>query len=63
MLKISLMVWIMLRTALAGTAVIAVAGLADQAMRSIPMAALIGFGIAMPLAYLLATRIGAAQLR
>ena len=65
MLKISVIVWIMLGTALAGTAVIAVltAGLADQAMRNIPLAALVGFGIAMPLSYLVATKIGAARLR
>jgi hypothetical protein len=64
MLKISLIVWIMLGTALAGVAVIAVlaTGLADQAMKNIPFAALIGFSLAMPLSYLVARSIGASRL-
>ena len=62
MFKISLLVWIMLGTALAGTgviAVLAVPGLADQAMKNIPFAVLIGFTAAMPLSYLVARKIDA----
>jgi hypothetical protein len=66
MLKISLLVWIVLGTALAGAAVIAVLavpGLADQAMKNIPRAVLIGFALAMPLSYLVARKIGASPAR
>ena len=66
MLKISILVWIMLGTALAGTAVItvlAVPGLADQAMKNIPRAVALGFAIAMPLSYLVARKIGASPAR
>jgi len=62
MFKISLIVWIMLGTALAGTAVIAVLAvpsLADQAMKNIPFAVFIGFATAVPLSYLVARKIGA----
>jgi uncharacterized membrane protein len=61
MIKISLIVWIMLGTALAGTGVItilAVPSLAEQAMKNIPLAVLIGFVAAMPLSYLVARKIG-----
>ena len=66
MLKISLLVWIMLGTALAGTAVVAVLAvpsLAADAMKNIPFAVLLGFTAAMPLSYLVAKRIGASSLR
>ncbi len=66
MFKISLLVWIMPGTALAGTAVIAVLtvpGLADQAMKNIPHAVLIGFIVAMPPSYLVARKIGASPAR
>jgi preprotein translocase subunit SecF len=66
MFKISLIVWIMLGTALAGTAVItvlAVPDLAAQAMKNIPLAVLIGFVVAMPLSYLVARKIGASPAR
>lgn len=66
MFKISLLVWIVLGTALAGSAVIAVLavpGLAIQAMKNIPYAVLIGFAVAMPLSYLIARKIGAATAR
>jgi preprotein translocase subunit SecF len=62
MFKIALLVWIMLGTALAGTAVIsvlAVPALAAEAMKNIPFAVLIGFVAAMPLSYLVARKIGA----
>jgi preprotein translocase subunit SecF len=66
MFKISLLVWIMLGTALAGTAVIsvlAVPSLAAEAMKNIPFAVLIGFVSAMPLSYLVARKIGASAAR
>jgi preprotein translocase subunit SecF len=66
MFKISLLVWMMLGTALAGTAVIAVLAvpsLAAQAMNNIPLAVLIGFAAAMPLSYLVARKIGASPVR
>ncbi|QWG25608.1 hypothetical protein KMZ93_12390 [Bradyrhizobium sediminis] len=66
MFKISLIVWIMLGTALAGSAVIAVLAvpsLAAEAMKNIPFAVLAGFAVAMPLSYLVARRIGAAAAR
>jgi hypothetical protein len=66
MFKISLLVWMMLGTALAGTAVItvlAVPSLAAQAMKNIPLAVLIGFAVAMPLSYLVARKIGASPVR
>jgi len=61
MLKIASLIWIVLGTALAGTAMLAVlniASLADQGMKLIPLAVLCGFVIAMPLSYLVARRIG-----
>jgi hypothetical protein len=66
MFKISLLVWIMLGTALAGSAVIAVLAvpsLAAEAMKNIPFAVLIGFAAAMPLSYLVARKIGASSIR
>lgn len=66
MFKISLIVWIMLGTALAGSAVIAVLAvpsLAAEAMKNIPFAVLIGFAVAMPLSYLVAKKIGASAAR
>jgi hypothetical protein len=66
MLKISLIVWIILGTALAGSAVIAVLAvpsLAAEAMKNIPLAVLTGFAVAMPLSYLVARKIGASTAR
>jgi hypothetical protein len=66
MFKISLLVWIMLGTALAGSAVIsvlAVPSLAADAMKNIPLAVLIGFVAAMPLSYLVARKIGASSVQ
>lgn len=66
MFKISLIVWIILGTALAGSAVVAVLAvpsLAAQAMKNIPFAVLIGFAAAMPLSYLVARRIGTSATR
>ncbi len=66
MFKISLLVWIMLGTALAGSAVISVLAvpfLAADAMKNIPFAVLIGFAAAMPLSYLVARKIGASSIQ
>lgn len=66
MFKISLLVWIMLGTALAGSAVIAVLAvpsLAAEAMKNIPLAVLTGFVAAMPLSYLVARKIGTSTAR
>ncbi len=63
MVKISLLVWMVLGTALAGSAVIAVLAvpnLAGEAMKNIPYAVMAGFVLAMPLSYLVARRIGAS---
>ena len=63
MLKIAIVIWIMLGTVLAGSAVTAVltAGLATEPGRIIPLAALAGFVVAMPLSYLVARKIGASR--
>jgi hypothetical protein len=61
MLKVSVLVWIMLGTVLAGIsllAVLMVPSLTAQAMKNIPYAVFIGFVLAMPLSYLVARRIG-----
>jgi hypothetical protein len=66
MVKISLLVWIVLGTALAGSAVVAVLAvpnLAAEAMKNIPFAVMAGFALAMPLSYLVARRIGASTAR
>lgn len=57
MWKIAILVWIMLGTTVAGSAlvvVVAVPSLYAQGMRLIPIVALIGFVVAMPLAYWIA---------
>jgi len=61
MLKIAIIIWVMLGTVLAGTAVmtvLSVPGLAENPMRVIPLAALLGFLLAMPLSYIVANKIG-----
>lgn len=66
MFKISLLVWIILGTALAGSAVIAVLAVpsfATEAMKNIPFAVLAGFAVAMPLSYLVARKIEASTAR
>jgi hypothetical protein len=66
MFKISLLVWIVLGTALAGSAVVmvlAVPNLAAEAMKNIPFAVMAGFAVAMPLSYLVARAIGASTAR
>lgn len=66
MFRIALVVWIMLGTALAGTAmltVLIVPDLAAQAMKNIPLAVMAGFAVAMPLSYLVARKIGNSPAR
>jgi len=59
MLKISILVWIMLGTVLAGASLIVVLMIPGFAadMRNIPIAAVVGFVIAMPLSYFVARQI------
>jgi hypothetical protein len=64
MFRVTLVVWIMLGTTLAGTALLAVLivpELAAQAMKNIPRAVLAGFAIAIPLSYLVARKLGGSQ--
>jgi hypothetical protein len=66
MFKITILVWIMLGTALAGSAMIAVLAVPDlaaQAMKNIPLAALAGFAVALPLSYLVARKIGGSPVQ
>jgi len=66
MFRITLVGWIMLGTALAGTALLAmliVPDLSAQAMKNIPLAVLTGFAAAMPLSYLVARKIGGSTAR
>ena len=65
MFRVTLVVWIVLGTALAGSALLAVLivpDLAAQAMQNIPRAVLAGFAVAMPLSYLVARKIGSSQV-
>lgn len=62
MLKIAILVWMMAGTTLAGIAVmvvLAVPSLAVKDMQYIPIAAVLGFVVAIPLAYVVAKRITA----
>ena len=64
MLKLSVIVWIVLGTTLAGLgllAVLMVPSLADQAMKSIPYAVVAGFVVAMPLSHFVARQISAMR--
>jgi hypothetical protein len=61
MIKIAILVWMMLGTAFAGSAMVAVLSiesLARQPMKFIPIAVLCGFIATMPLSYLIARKIG-----
>jgi hypothetical protein len=66
MFKVTLLVWVMLQTVIAGVTlmtVLLVPGLADQAMSNIPRAVLTGFVVAVPLSYLVARRIAGVSVR
>jgi hypothetical protein len=59
MIKIAILVWMMLGTAFAGSAMVAVLSIgAGQPMKLIPIAVLCGFVAAMPISYLIARKIG-----
>ncbi|MGO9170482.1 MAG: hypothetical protein ACLP7P_00745 [Rhodomicrobium sp.] len=60
MFKLALVIWVMLGTMLAGIAVLVVVSdpsLLNQGSKMIPLAAIVGFIIAMPLSYLVSKRI------
>ncbi len=61
MLKVALIIWLILGTVLAGTAVLVIlsdTSLMNQGMKLIPIAALGGFVLAMPLSYMVSRRLG-----
>lgn len=62
MYKVAAVLWVMAGTVLAGaaiTALLSVPSLADQLASLIPIAAIAGYGIAIPLSVFVAKRIGA----
>ncbi|WP_164718449.1 hypothetical protein [Bradyrhizobium sp. LVM 105] len=64
MFKVSVLVWIMLGTVLAGVSLIVVLmvpGFAADSIRNIPYAVAVGFALAMPLSYLVARQINGGQ--
>jgi hypothetical protein len=63
MLKIAAIIWIVLGTVLAGIAVMVVLnvpGLFDEGMKFIPVAAAVGFVLAIPFALIIAHRVSRA---
>ncbi|TBW36271.1 hypothetical protein EYW49_14290 [Siculibacillus lacustris] len=66
MLKIAVLVWIVLGVTVAGaalTVVLAVPSLTVNAMKLLPIVALLGFVVAIPLSILVARRIDAQTRR
>jgi hypothetical protein len=66
MLKIAIIIWMIAGTVLAGIAIMAVLtvpSLAVHDMQYIPIAAAVGFVVAIPVAYLVAKRITALTAR
>ncbi|MGA9766564.1 MAG: hypothetical protein WCD20_16940, partial [Rhodomicrobium sp.] len=60
MLKLALVIWLMLGTTLAGIAILVVVSdpsLLNQGMKMIPIAAIAGFIIALPLSFMVSKRI------
>ncbi len=60
MFKLALLIWLVLGTTLAGIAVLVVvsdASLSAQAMKLIPLAAIAGFVVAIPLSFLVGKKI------
>jgi hypothetical protein len=60
MFKLALVIWVMLGTVLAGTAVLVVLmdqSLLNQGAKTIPIAAVAGFILALPLSFLVSKRI------
>jgi hypothetical protein len=61
MLKIAVLVWVMLGTTLAGIAVVVILnlpGLAGQEFKFLPIAAIVGFLVAIPFSVAIAKVIG-----
>jgi hypothetical protein len=66
MLKLAIVVWIVLGATVAGAAlavVLAVPSLSQNAMKLVPIAALLGFAVAIPLSVVVARRIDAQTRR
>lgn len=66
MLKVGILVWLILGTTLAGSAVLVVLvvpGLSDEAMKWVPTSAIAGFILAFPLSLIIAKQITAAMQR
>lgn len=64
MFKVSVLVWMMLGTTLAGVSLIVVLmvpGFAADAIRNIPYAVATGFALAIPLSYFVARQIRGGQ--
>ena len=64
MFKVSVLVWIVLGTVLAGVSLIVVLmvpSFAADAIRNIPYAVAVGFALAVPLSYLVARQINGGQ--
>ncbi len=64
MIKVAALIWVMLGSVIAGSAVIAVLmmdGLAGQQMKMIPFAGIAGYVVALPVSYLIAKRLGQAR--
>jgi hypothetical protein len=60
MFRLALLIWLVLGTTLAGVGVVVVvsdASLAAQAMKLIPIAAIAGFIVAIPLSFMVSKRI------
>jgi hypothetical protein len=60
MLRLALLIWVILGTTLAGIAVLVIvsqASLYDQGMKLIPIAALAGFVVAIPLSFVVSKRL------
>jgi uncharacterized membrane-anchored protein YitT (DUF2179 family) len=60
MFRLALLIWVMLGTVLAGVGVVVVvsdAGLYNQGMKLIPIAAIAGFIVAIPLSFMIGKRI------
>lgn len=60
MFKLALLIWVVLGTTLAGISVLVVvsdASLSAQAMKLIPLAAVAGFVVAIPLSFLVGRKI------
>lgn len=66
MLKVGVLVWLILGTTLAGSAmlvVLVIPGLANEAMKWVPTSAIAGFVIAIPFSLMIAKQITAAMRR